>query len=60
MKTVTIQIKNNYGAMTAYPVCANAHAFASIAGTKTLTAQVLKNIRALGFEIIQQADTFKF
>lgn len=60
MQTVTIQVKNNYGAMVAYPVCERAQHFASIAGTKTLTAEALKHIKALGFEIIQHTETMKF
>ena len=58
---ITIKVKNNYGAVTAYPVCPKAQAFARIAGTKTLTVDTLKVIRELGYEIIQQnADTIKF
>jgi hypothetical protein len=61
MQSITITIKSNYGAVTAYPACPRAQAFARIAGTKTLTVEVLKTIRELGYEIIQQhADTIKF
>tara|TARA_R110000824_G_scaffold347323_1_gene534106 strand:- start:96 stop:314 length:219 start_codon:yes stop_codon:yes gene_type:complete len=48
---VTIQIKNNYGQDVAYPVCSNAKLFAEVAGTKTLTTEVLKRIMLLGFVI---------
>ena len=61
MQSITITIKSNYGAVTAYPACPKAQAFARIAGTKTLTVDALKEIRELGFEIIQQhADIIKF
>ena len=48
---VTIQIKNNYGQDVAYPACSNAKLFAEIAGTKTLTKEVLQKIRRLGIGI---------
>lgn len=61
MQTITVTIKSNYGAITAYPACPKAQAFARIAGTKTLTVEVLKSIRELGYEIIQQhTETIKF
>lgn len=56
---ITIQIKNNYGVNTVYPVCETAKQFAAIAGTKTLTVQVLKIIEGMGYTITeQQQPTF--
>jgi hypothetical protein len=46
---ITIQLRGIYGITKAYPVCPKAKAFASIAGTKTLTRDALKNIDALGY-----------
>lgn len=44
-----IMIKNVYGAIKAYPVCAHAEIFASIAGTKTLTYRTLNHAHRLGY-----------
>jgi len=55
MKTITVQVKSNYGQIVAYPVCVESKLFAQLAGTKTLTIDALKTIKALGFEVIQQA-----
>ena len=44
---ITIQIQND----RAYPACSNAKLFAEIAGTKTLTTEVLQRIMWLGFKI---------
>lgn len=48
---ITVAIKSIYGNQTIYPVCNKAEAFASIAGTRTLTPQVIKQIKALGYEV---------
>lgn len=56
---IVIQVKSNYGALTAYPVCEKAKLFAAIAGTKTLTTQTLQQIKRLGYEIEQQTEAFK-
>ena len=53
--TCTVQVKHVYGTPTAYPLCPAAKTFAAIAKTKTLTAADLHRIKALGFEVIQQA-----
>jgi hypothetical protein len=52
---ITIEIKSQYGQTVAHPVCCKAKLFAKIAGTKTLTMETLKNVRALGYEIEQLA-----
>jgi hypothetical protein len=51
---VLVQLRTVYGVDTVYPVCDNAKAFASIARTKTLTLDTLGQVKALGFEIINQ------
>lgn len=53
---VTVQIKSIYGVRQAYPVNEAAKTFAAIAGTKTLTAQDLRRIQSLGFEIVQRTE----
>ena len=54
MQSVTVTVKSVYGNVTAYPACPTAQLFAQLLGTKTLTPQALKTIKALGFEVIQQ------
>lgn len=48
---ITIEPRNNYGNVAFYPVCDSAKHFAAIAGTVTLTTDVLKHIKALGYEV---------
>lgn len=57
---VSIEIRSVYGIKQAYPVNEPAKLFAAIAGTKTLTAQDLRRIMALGFDVIQKAQPVTF
>jgi hypothetical protein len=52
---IKVQIRSVYGVDTVYPACPKALAFASIAKTKTLTADTLRDIERLGFEIEVEA-----
>jgi hypothetical protein len=56
-RKVVVSVRNVYGNSMVYPVCADAMNFALIAGTKTLSAQVLAYVAALGFEIVYGGDT---
>ena len=50
---IVIEIRNVYGTEKVYPVCEQAHAFADIAGTTTLTPDALDHIqKRLGYELI--------
>ena len=49
---IQIEIRTQYGNTLAYPVCQAAKLFSRISGTKTLSAQALKDIQALGFDIV--------
>jgi hypothetical protein len=49
--TIEVEVKDVYGVTKYYPICEKAQLFADIAGTKTLTVQVIKKIEALGFSI---------
>jgi len=49
--TIEVEVKDVYGVTKYYPLCEKAQLFADIAGTKTLTVQVIKKIEALGFSI---------
>tara|TARA_R100001086_G_scaffold59237_1_gene27124 strand:- start:98 stop:280 length:183 start_codon:yes stop_codon:yes gene_type:complete len=55
MNTVEVTIKQVYGKELIYPANKNAERFANIAGTRTLSASVLQNAKALGFEITVSA-----
>lgn len=48
---ITVSIKTVYGNDVIYPACEKSEAFASIAGTRTLTPQVIKQVKALGYEV---------
>ena len=52
-----VSVRNVYGSTMVYPVCADAIRFACIAGTKTLSAQVLAHMVALGVDIVYGGDT---
>jgi hypothetical protein len=58
--TVTVSQKNTYGNITFYPANDLARFFAKVAGTKTLTIDVLKMIKDQGFEVIVISETIKF
>lgn len=49
---ITVRVREVYGVTRAYPVCRNAEAAASIAGTKTLTRTTLRLLAAWGFSIV--------
>jgi hypothetical protein len=51
MKHIEVTIKKVYGNRVIYPACPVSRDFARIAGTKTLTADTLRRIRALGYDI---------
>ena len=43
--------KEIYGKTVFYPVCEKAILFAAIAGTKTLTHDAIRQIKAIGFNV---------
>jgi len=51
MKNITVEVRDVYGQVKFYPTCDSAKLFADIAGTKTLTADALKKIKALGYAV---------
>jgi len=57
-KKITVEAKPNYGRFVFYPLCDNAHLFAEIARTTTLTTDTLKKIIKLGYEIECQSPSF--
>jgi hypothetical protein len=48
----SVEIKDQFGNTTICPIGIVAETFASIAGTKTLTASTLRDIRKLGYRIV--------
>jgi len=51
MKSITVEIREQYGNQVFYPACEDAMRFAAIAGTTTLTERVLTCVRGLGYDI---------
>jgi len=54
---IKVTVKNVYGVNKIYPACSNSKAFADIAGTKTLTEEVIAHIKSIGFDIEVIAPT---
>jgi hypothetical protein len=50
--TCMVELRDQYGTTVVRPIGIVAQTFADIAGTKTLTAATLRNIRTLGFHIM--------
>lgn len=48
---IQVQIRNVYGIETVYPICRHAKFLAAMAGTKTLTIDKLRLIKANGYEV---------
>lgn len=50
-KEILVEIKSVYGQEKIYPICPHAKMFAAIAGTKTLTLEVVAQIKKMGFPV---------
>jgi len=50
-KVIVVMVRDVYGRRTVYPVCPQAKIFAQIAGSKTLTPQVVSLIKDLGYRV---------
>ena len=57
MNTITVTVRRVYGNPVIYPACDQARQFARIAGTKTLTLDTLRQIRALGYTITERHES---
>ena len=51
MKSITVEIRDQFGNRVFHPACEDALRFAAIAGTTTLTERVLTCVRGLGYDI---------
>lgn len=59
-KQITISVRNVYGNETIYPACPQSVFFCGLARTKTITPEMLRMIRANGYEIKVEAPTIRF
>jgi ribosomal protein S15P/S13E len=48
---ITVEISHQYGQQVVKPVCETAQIFCQIAGTKTLTPHLIKQIKSLGYTV---------
>ena len=56
-KTITVNIRSNYGNQAIYPACPSSIVFAKIAGKKTLSTANLEDIKKLGYEVVVLTPT---
>lgn len=56
-QSVTVTVRRVYGNPVIYPACPTAKHFAGIAGTKTLTLDTLRHIKALGYAINERQES---
>jgi hypothetical protein len=52
IRTVVVSLRTVYGNQLIYPSCENAHRFANIARSKTLSSSAIQDIKVLGFEVV--------
>jgi hypothetical protein len=50
-KTIRVVLGHQYGQEVIHPVCEDAKTFCAIAGTKTLTRQLVANVKRLGYRV---------
>ena len=50
--TIFVEVKYVYGNETIYPACEKSKQFCKLCRTKTLTQDMIDNIKSLGFEIL--------
>jgi hypothetical protein len=49
---ITVSVRNVYGNETIYPACKTSLFFCHLAGTKTITGDMMRLIQAQGYEIV--------
>jgi hypothetical protein len=57
MKTITVEIRSNFGTEAIYPACETSRKFAEMLGTKTLTRRAIGQIRDLGYTVEVKTPT---
>lgn len=55
-QTITIEVRSVYGQTKLYPACQRSQQFADLIGTKTLTARAVKQIEAMGYEVVSVSN----
>jgi hypothetical protein len=58
--TIKVQVRQVYGRETIYPACRTALFYCHLAGTKTLTEDMVRLIRAQGITIEVEAPSLRF
>ncbi len=48
---IVVEVRDQYGRATIYPVCETAKKFAQIADTRTITQRALRVIQSLGYSV---------
>ncbi len=56
---IVVRVEHYYGKQLIYPEDSTAKMFTEIAGTKTITAQMIAIIKSIGFEIRIKQDDIK-
>ena len=54
MNVIQVRIDKIYGNIVLYPICEKAKLFCKLAKTKTITQDMERHIRSLGFDIVEQ------
>ena len=57
---ITVQIKQVYGNETVYPACKSSAFFCRLAGTKTITQEMMRLIVAQGYTVRVEAPRLMF
>ena len=55
---IFVRIATVYGITTLYPACDKAKSFCNIAGTKTITPAMTREINAIGFNVFEDPTAF--
>ena len=57
---ITVSVRNVYGNETLYPACKTSLFFCHLAETKTITGDMMRLIRAQGYDVQVEAPTIRF
>ena len=57
---ITVSVRNVYGNETIYPACKVSAFFCRLAGTKTITQEMMRMIVAQGYEVVSEAPRLSF
>tara|TARA_R110000796_G_scaffold244680_2_gene367943 strand:- start:1540 stop:1767 length:228 start_codon:yes stop_codon:yes gene_type:complete len=58
-KTITVELKSNYGRDAIYPACMDSRLFAKLANTTTLTSTTITLIESLGYSVQLKPQTLE-